>query len=270
MKVFASVVFTALMVLSASAQVTEDGMRLAFGDIEGALVLRDCTTGEETVFAEKIADTGFGPCSTFKIWNSLIGLEEGIIAEPDDAFWTWDGETRGFATWNSDQTWRSAFAVSCVPAFQGLARKIGPGRMQSWLEKLDYGNKDQCGRPDAFWLPRAGQSTIMIAPREQARMVCRLINGELPVKAESVVKLTEVMKLAETERGVLYGKTGSGLRGDPYGPKSEADTDMGWLVGFVEVGGKRYSYACLVLGSGLAGKDARRVTEAVLGSAGLF
>jgi beta-lactamase class D len=252
------------------AGLTQEQMRSAFGQVDGAFVLRDCTTGEETVFAAETADTAFGPCSTFKIWNSLIGLEEGIITEPDAAFWTWDGEERSFAAWNQDQTWRSAFAASCVPAFQDLARKIGPERMQSWRVKLDYGNKDQCGRPDAFWLPRAGQQTIMITPREQARMVCRLINGELPVRAKSVAKLTDVMKLAESERGTLYGKTGSGLRERPDGPKSEVDFDMGWLVGFVESAGKKYAYACLVLGDGLTGKDARRVTESVLAAAGLF
>lgn len=270
MKYLALLVLAAVTCLPARAQVTGEQMRAAFGEVSGAFVLRDCATGEETVFAEDTADTAFGPCSTFKIWNSLIGLEEGLIAEPDGAFWKWDGEERSFPAWNADQTWRSAFQASCVPAFQELARKIGAERMQSWLDQLGYGNRDMAGRPDAFWLPRAGQATIMITPREQARMVCRMIGGELPVKAESVSKLTEVMKLAQTERGTLYGKTGSGLRGGADGPKSDVDFDMGWLVGFVESGGKRYAYACLVLGDGRSGKDARRVVEAALGAAGLF
>jgi beta-lactamase class D len=257
-------------VSAARAEVTQDALRGAFGEVDGAFVLRDCATGGETVFAAETADTAFGPCSTFKIWNSLIGVEEGIIAEPDALFWSWDGEERSFAAWNADQTWRSAFQASCVPAFQELARKIGAVRMQSWLDKLGYGNRDMAGRPDAFWLPRAGLKTIMITPREQARMVCRMIGGGLPVKAESVARVTEVMKLAESDRGTLYGKTGSGLRGGPDGPRSDVDFDMGWLVGFVESGGKKYAYACLVLGDGLTGKDARRVVEAVLGSAGLL
>jgi len=256
-------------VAAVRAAVTEAQMREAFGAVDGAFVLRDCSSGQETVFGAETADNAFGPCSTFKIWNSLIGLEEEIMTEPDAPFWSWDGEERNFPGWNADQTWRSAFAASCVPAFQELARKIGAERMQSWLEKLDYGNKDQCGRPDAFWLPRAGQKTIMITPREQARMICRMIGGQLPVKTESVEKLTEVMKLVETDRGTLYGKTGSGLRGGEDGPKSDVDFDMGWLVGFVESDGRKYAYACLVLGDGLTGKDARRVTEAVLASAGL-
>lgn len=270
MKVFASLLFGAMLGLSARGQLAEEHMRFAFGEMDGSFVLRECATGEETVFAAETADTAFGPCSTFKIWNSLIGLEEGLLTAPDAPFWQWDGQERSFPAWNTNQTWRTAFAASCVPAFQELAGKIGPARMQSWLEKLDYGNRDMAGRPDAFWLPREGRQTILITPREQARMICRMINGELPVKAESVAKLIEVMKLEETGRGTLHGKTGSGLRGGEDGPKSDSDFDMGWLVGFVESGGKRYAYACLLLGDGLSGKDARRVTEAVLGSAGLL
>ena len=253
-----------------NAQVSPEALRQAFGGVEGAFVLRDCATGEETVFQETMADTPFGPCSTFKIWNSLIGLEEGILSEPDAPFWTWDGTTRDFPGWNSDQTWRSAFAASCVPAFQDLARRIGEERMQTWLEKLDYGNKDQCGRPDAFWLPRAGQKTILITPRDQARKMCRLVIGKMPVKAGSVAKLREVMKLAESGRGTLYGKTGSGLRAGADGPSTDGDFDMGWLVGFVESGAKTQAYACLVLGPNLKGQDARRITEAIFQSAGLF
>lgn len=252
------------------AEVTVESMQAAFGEVEGAFVLRDCATGEELVFAEETADTAFGPCSTFKIWNSLVGLEEGIIADSQAPFWTWDGEERNFPGWNENQTWRSAFAVSCVPAFQELARKIGEERMQAWLEKLDYGNLDQCGRPDAFWLPRSGQKTIMISARQQAELLCRLITGELPVRAESVAQLTDVMKLEMTERGTLYGKTGSGLRGTMDGPASDADFDMGWLVGFVESGGKKYTYACLVLGPGLRSLDARRVAQEILSTGGLL
>lgn len=97
-----ALVFLLTMIWSACvvrAEVTEEQMRAAFGDVQGALVLRDCATGEETVFGAETADTAFRPCSTFKIWNSLIGLEEGILTEPDAPFWSWDGEERSFAAW---------------------------------------------------------------------------------------------------------------------------------------------------------------------------
>ena len=254
---------------TARADVTAGAIRAAFGDADGVLVLRDCADGSEKIFGSaELADRAFGPCSTFKIWNSLIGLEEGIIKGPDEAFWRWDGEERNFREWNADQTWRSAFAVSCVPAFQQLARRIGAGRMQAWLDKLGYGNRDMAGRPDGFWLPRAGQATIMISPREQARMICRMLGGELPVRADSVALLADVMKLGVTERGVLHGKTGSGLRGAAEGPSSETDFDTGWLVGFVRNGDRTRAYACLVLGPGRRGADARRATEEILRAGG--
>jgi beta-lactamase class D len=251
----------------AHAEWAEEKMREVFGQTNGAFILRDCATGAELVLGEAQGDVGFAPCSTFKIWSSLIGLEEAIIQGPDEPFWKWDGVERNLPGWNEDRTWREAFAVSCVPAFQSLVRKIGPERMQDWLGQLGYGTRDQCGRPDAFWLPRAGAPTILITPREQARLLCALVNGQLPVQSRSVTKLFEVMKLADGPYGVLYGKTGSGLRASPDGPASGVDFDLGWLVGVVERNSKKYAYACLVLGPGLSSKDARKLTDAILAAA---
>jgi beta-lactamase class D len=256
--------------ISGEAGMTQDLLKNAFRGTEGSFVLRDCSNGHEIVHNAPLADTSHGPCSTFKIWNSLIGIEERIIHGPDDAFWNWDGVHREFRAWNRDQTWRSAFTESCVPAFQDLARRIGEKRMQSWLDKLDFGNRDMAGRPDAFWLPRAGGKTIMITPRQQARMVCALLNGRMPVGKESVAKLSEVMRLRETRRGVWYGKTGSGLRSGKNGPESATDFDMGWLVGFIECGERRHAYACLVLGPGRDGANARKITEALFSAAGML
>lgn len=247
-----------------------ESVREAFGDKEGALVVIDCGSGKVFSSDARLAKEAFGPCSTFKIWNTLIGLEEGILTGPDDPFWKWDGRERSFPRWNRDLTLREAFKASCVPAYQDLARKIGPERMQSWLEKLGYGNKDQCGRPDAFWLPRAGEKTIFISPEEQARMICKLLTGELPFKGASIATLKEIMRAGATEKGALYGKTGSGLRGAAGGPSEDGDFDTGWWVGFLERDGNQFAYACLVLGPGLSGKDAKEITAAVFRKNGLL
>jgi beta-lactamase class D len=247
-----------------------DAVRNVFGGVDGAFVLRDCASGESVVFNEEAAAAQFGPCSTFKIWNSLIGLEEGLIGKPDEIFWRWDGIKRDFPGWDEDRTWREAFGVSCVPAFQDLARRIGMKRMQVWLDKFNYGNNDQAGRPDSFWLPRAGEPTILITPAQQTELICRLVNGQMPVSDESVALLLDVMKLESAANGTLYGKTGSGLRSSVAGPGSDVEFDMGWLVGFVESDRKKYAFACLVLGDGLSGKDARRITTKIFKASGLL
>lgn len=252
-----------LLASTIHAAITPASVSEAFGDTQGAFVLIDCDTGDTLVHNDPLANTPHGPCSTFKIWNSLIASEEGILTHPDAPFWKWDGVQRDFPGWNADQTWRSAFRASCVPAFQHLARNIGPGRMQSWLDKIGYGNRDLCDRPDAFWLPRQGQRTILITPVEQARLLRRLLNGDIPVSSGTLDLLKEGMLLSSSDNGALYGKTGSGLRNANHAPASSGDFDMGWLVGFTEQNGSTQTYACLVLGPGLSGKDARRIVETI-------
>jgi len=237
---------------------------------QAVFVVTDTLTGETYVSDPALARESFGPCSTFKIWNTLIGLELGILKNPDDPFWKWDGQKRNFPGWNRDLTLREAFQVSCLPAFQELAREIGPKRMQEWLDKLGYGNKDMCDRPDSFWLPRAGQPNILITPDEQAALLNKLVTGKLPVRKETVDTLLDVMRIESSARSTLFGKTGSGLRASVEGPAADNDFDMGWLVGILDCGGHKYSYACLVLGSGLGGKDARAAVQKIFRDSGML
>lgn len=84
--------------------------------------------------------------------------------------------------------------------------------MQAWLDKLGYSNKDRCGRPDAFWLPRAGVENILITLEEQVELLSKLVTGKLPVKKESVDVLLDIMRPESSPLSTLFGKTGSGLR----------------------------------------------------------
>jgi hypothetical protein len=77
------------------------------------------------------------PCSKFKIWNTLIGLENVLISSLDEPFYQWDGKERSIPDWNWNHTLKEAFQVSCVPAYQNLARRIGAESMRSWLEKIE-------------------------------------------------------------------------------------------------------------------------------------
>ena len=243
-----------------SLQQTRD----AFRGTKGTIVIVDCTTGEKVISNSKLSHEVFPPCSTFKIWNALIGLEEGIIKDPAESFYKWDGQRRQIAEWNKDLTLADAFKVSCVPAFQTLARSIGGERMKSWIRKIDYGNHDLSAGVDTFWLPKAGRTTILISPEEQTELICRLLNGKLPVRGKSVSTLCEIMKLEDSHLGHLYGKTGSGVLILPSVDNvSSEDPSIGWLVGFLRHQDKNYAYACIVIGPNQSGKDARHVVETV-------
>ena len=92
------------------------------------------------------------PASTFKIPNSIIALETGVVGDPDKDVFKWDGVTRSIEAWNKDHTLRSAIAVSAVPVYQEIARRIGAERMQKYVDLFDYGNRDIGGGIDQFWL----------------------------------------------------------------------------------------------------------------------
>ncbi len=254
-----------LLLVAASLLPLPSGLvEQAFHGRMGAYVQIDVQTGARFESDAKACAAKFAPCSTFKIWNSAIGLELGIVAGPDAPFWKWDGVKRDIAPgWNQDQTLRSAFAASCVPAYQALARQIGKERMQENLDRLGYGNRDTSAGIDVFWLPSPGRKTLLISTVEQAELTARLAKGDVPFSEKTQAALKEVMKVKTTDKGTLYGKTGTATGAD-------GEMVMGWFVGYVESGGKTNSFACRLEGKGVMGKDARAAVESILTGQGLL
>src|SRR6201987_2110323 len=121
------------------------------------------------------------PASTFKIANSLIALETGVVQDPDKDVFKWDGVKRPIEAWNRDHTMRSAIAVSAVPVYQEIARRIGQERMQKYVDLLEYGNRDIGGGVDQFWL--AGD--MRIDPMQQIDFLDRLRRRVLSVSKRS-------------------------------------------------------------------------------------
>ncbi len=250
-----------LFALAAALTVSDSAIQEAFHGHPGAFVLLDCAAHETfrsdaAACAEKVP-----PCSTFKIWNTAIGLETGEVRDPDAPFWKWDGTKREIEAWNRDQTLRSAFAVSCVPAYQNLARHIGKERMQKWLDTIGYGDRNLSAGIDIFWLPEPGRQALLISPDQQAAMLGKLVDGELPFSATTRATLKSVMKVKTTAHGTLFGKTGTGTA-EKY--------NWAWFVGYVESSGKTFAFACLLKDQGLMGTDARAAVESILTAQGLL
>ena len=235
----------------------------AFGDINGALVLIDCSSGQAQTYNADAADSRLPPCSTFKIVNALIGIEEGLVTSPQQSFYQWDSVERSIPAWNQDLSFRQAFQASCVPAFQNLARQIGAKRMQKWLHKLEYGNGNISAGIDVFWLPSKGRETIMISPVEQAELMRRIISGNTPFSPSSLATLKELMFVKKTDRGSIYGKTGAGT-------DDKGTFVLGWFVGYVEHKGKTYAFACVAQGKNVMSKQARAIVEQVLQKEGIL
>src|SRR3979411_947775 len=172
------------------------------------------------------------PASTFKIPNSLIALETGVVADPDKDVFKWDGVTRSIEAWNKDHTLRSAIAVSAVPVYQEIARRIVQERMQKYVDLLDYGNRDIGGGIDQFWLT----GNMRIDPIQQVDFVDRLRRGALPVSKRSQDLVRDILPVTKAGDSVIRAKTG--LLGAELGKPS-----LGWVVGWAEKGSSQTVFA---------------------------
>ena len=170
----------------------------------------------------------FTPASTFKILNSIVALEHGVVRGLDDTL-RWDGTKHFIASWNQDQCMRDAFQRSCVWFYQELARRVGESRMQAAVDAAAYGNQDISGGIDRFWLDGA----LRISSDEQADFLTRLWKNTLPFSSAVQQTVKDLMLLERTAEYTLRGKTGTALRGD---------TVIGWIVGYLERGARTYVY----------------------------
>lgn len=172
------------------------------------------------------------PASTFKIPNSLIALETGVVGDPDKDVFKWDGVTRDIAAWNRDHTLRSAIAASAVPVYQEIARRIGIERMQKYVDLLEYGNRDIRGGIDQFWLT----GNLRIDPMQQIDFVDRLRRGALPVSKRSQDLVRDILPVTKVGDAIIRAKTG--LLGAEIGKPS-----LGWVAGWAEKGSAQTVFA---------------------------
>jgi beta-lactamase class D len=172
------------------------------------------------------------PASTFKIPNSLIALETGVVEDPDKDVFKWDGVTRSIGAWNKDHTMRTAIAASAVPVYQEIARRIGEGRMQKYVDLFEYGNRNIGGGIDQFWLT----GDLRIDPVQQVDFVDRLRRGVLPISKRSQELVRDILPVTKTGEAVIRAK--SGLLGAEVGKPS-----LGWMVGWAERGAAQTVFA---------------------------
>ena len=157
---------------------TDDSLKKYFDEqkADGTFALFNNGNGRFTFYnLPRYRDSAFLPASTFKIVNSLVGLQTGVISG-DNMVIKWDGVQRSNPAWNKDLSMYEAFRVSAVPYFQEVARRIGKDTMQHWLDTLSYGTVKIKGPVDSFWL----DNSLKIKPDEQLGLVKRLYFNQLP------------------------------------------------------------------------------------------
>lgn len=229
-----------------------------FAGFDACFVLHHPAAGWTLRYNDARSALRLTPCSTFKIPNSLIGLETGLLADENHAY-KWDGTKHRFDTWNRDHTLASAMQSSALWYYQRLAREVGRERMQTWIDRCNYGNRDTSGGIDKFWL----ESSLAISADEQVAFLTRLYDGTLPFSPRSVDIVRRILVLKKGDGWTFSGKTGSG--------KTRETGSLGWFVGCLERGEARFIFAANIRAeAGADGRVARRVVEQLLADLGLL
>ncbi|MBU7585209.1 MAG: class D beta-lactamase [Nostoc sp. TH1S01] len=199
--------------------------------IEGSILIYDQNNKKFYQHNASRNSTAFLPASTFKILNSLISLETGVIKD-EIAVLTWDGIVREFPTWNRDTNMRQAYKDSTVWFYQVLARRVGHERMQQFINQVGYGNR-QIGTPeqiDKFWL----SGPLQITPKQQIEFLQRLYRRELPFSQRTFDLVQDIMIFEKTPNYSLQAKTGWATSIKP---------NIGWFVGYLEQNNNVYFFA---------------------------
>lgn len=202
--------------------------------VEGSILIYDQNQNQIYQHNPERNTAPFLPASTFKILNTLIALETGVIAD-DIAVFTWDGVERIVPAWNRDLNMRTAFNLSAVWFYQVVARRVGYERMQQWVTEAGYGNQ-MIGTPediDTFWL----EGELRTTPQEQVQFLRRLYDNGLPFSEEMIALVKDIMIVEKTPNYVIRAKSGWVGFGEP-------DSDqIGWYVGYVEQNDNAYFFA---------------------------
>lgn len=203
-------------------------------EIEGSILIYDPNQDKIYQHNPQRNATPFLPASTFKILNSLIALETGVIAN-ELALLTWDGIQRTVPAWNQDLNMKEAIQGSAVWFYQVLARRIGYERMQDWVTRVGYGNQNigSATDIDEFWL----EGALRITPQEQIQFLQQLYQNDLPFSERAIAIVKDIMILEKTPDYTIRGKTGW------LGFGSETIPQVGWYVGYLERGEQVYFFA---------------------------
>ena len=129
-------ILSILLIYPFASIVSQVDLQQPFKDcnLEGSITIYDYKNKKWTYSDEADAKVATLPASTFKILNSMIALETGVIKDENVVF-KWDGQKRFVESWNADTDLKNAFKNSTVWYYVELAKIIGKKKIQAIFEK---------------------------------------------------------------------------------------------------------------------------------------
>lgn len=222
---------TGVINAAAADQINRSDLERLFAEnaVTGTFALLDVTENRLQLVNPERAQQRFFPASTFKIANSLIALEVGVVSDENEII-PFGGKPQPFKSWERDMSMRDAIKISNVPVYVELARRIGLDRYGDWLKRLGYGNQQTGGEMGPFWLI----GPLAISPIEQAGFLAQLATSTLPAASGSQDITRDIVRQKMCDGASLHAKSGWSTATDPQ---------IGWWVGWVERGSNIHAFA---------------------------
>lgn len=225
----AALFITTLLAACSPNNIVEDNsLEKYFKDngVTGCFGLFDNGKGHFTIYnVSRFSDSAYLPASTFKIVNSLIGIETRIVNDSSSVI-AWDSVMRSRSECNRTMSMNDAFRISCYGWYQALARRIGKDTMQHWLDTLGYAARykrfELGNNLDTFWLDNSARVTA----DEQMGLVKRLYFDQLPFTKRTQRIVREMMLWENNANYQLSYKTGWGT--------NEKGHSLAWITGWIE------------------------------------
>jgi len=220
--------------------------------VKGTFGMFDNSRGIFTIYDLDRFKKSYSPAETFNIFNTLVGMHIGRIADENALI-----SAKDTAGSEKSLTITEAFKASSTAHFRALARSIGKDTMKAWVDSVKYGNKMIGNAVDSFWT----NGKITITPDEQLGMMKRLYFKQLPFRAsvqEAMKKMMVVENNSQYQLAYQFGFT------------QQQGKKVTWVVGWMEENMHVYPFVINFEGAQDPLKTGKALTHYILTYIGFF
>jgi len=261
-----------LLAVAGCAQISpEEAAKFApkdyFPNMKGCFLLHNVKSGiTDRVIGDEYCKEQLVACSSFKVPLALIAFDSGVLKTTKQVF-KWDRKKHEREALNQDHNAQTWMRDSVVWFSQIIAQKLGPKKMQKYLDAFEYGNKDLTGGLTTAWLhaPTSGKPSLNISAYEQLTFMNALWAGTLPVSKKAIELTKEITFLETSPKGyAVHGKTGSNSF------NNNSRHRLGWFISHIQKGEEEYIAItnlrdiAPITEDGYGGFKAREITKEIL------
>ncbi len=195
-------------------------------NVEGCFALLNNQMGNITVYNMKLDTQRVSAGTSFKIPETLIGIQTGKLINEKTTLLN-DSSATG-------PTLKEAFSNSDVSYFQSLAGEIGKDTLKFWLDSIGYGNKKINSSAGSGLL----NNDLKISADEQLGLLSKLYFEQLPFQKYAQEMVANMMLQKDDSLYKLSYTTGTAT--------DEEYQHLAWNLGWIEENRHIYFFVTLI------------------------